>query len=154
MKLWKNKLKLKPIKSYIPSIKIYSSKSDDISWQNALQYLQDKNLQRLKWRSMWSLRKRYNRRGSDTAQKLKFSIKDFFSKCDQISPLLRIWLCLLKKSLMENFIVCKLTNILETTVSQKISTKLLGSRGSASPSNQNLIKMHMLQVDFWVKGTD
>ena len=31
---------------------------------------------------------------------MKFSIKDFFSKCDQI----RIWSHLLKKSLMENFI--------------------------------------------------
>ena len=34
-----------------------------------------------------------------TAQKMKFSIKGFFSKCD-----LRIWSQLLKKSLMENFI--------------------------------------------------
>ena len=38
------------------------------------------------------------------AQKLKFSIKDFFSKCDQISGKPRIWSLLLKKSLMENFI--------------------------------------------------
>ena len=37
-----------------------------------------------------------------TAQKMKFSIKDFFSKCDQIRSLLRIWSNLLKKSLMEN----------------------------------------------------
>ena len=41
-----------------------------------------------------------------TAQKINFSIKDFFSKCDQIRSLLRIWLCLLKKSIMENFIFC------------------------------------------------
>ena len=40
----------------------------------------------------------------NTAQKSKFSIKDFFSKCDQIHSLLRIWSHLLKKSLMENFI--------------------------------------------------
>ena len=26
-----------------------------------------------------------------SAQKMKFSIKDFFSKCDQICPKLRIW---------------------------------------------------------------
>ena len=39
-----------------------------------------------------------------TAQKMKFSIKDFFSKCDQIHRKLRIWSHLLKKSLMENFI--------------------------------------------------
>ena len=39
-----------------------------------------------------------------TAQKMKFSVKDFFSKCDQIRRKLRIWSHLLKKSLMENFI--------------------------------------------------
>ena len=35
---------------------------------------------------------------------MKFSIKDFFSKYDQIRRKLRIWSHLLKKSLMENFI--------------------------------------------------
>ena len=38
--------------------------------------------------------------------KTKFSIKDFFSKCDQIRSFLRIWSHLLEKSLMENFIFC------------------------------------------------
>ena len=42
----------------------------------------------------------------DTAQKMKFSIKDFFSKCDQILRKLRICSYLLKKSLIENFIFC------------------------------------------------
>ena len=37
-----------------------------------------------------------------TAQK-KFSIKDFFSKCNQICSFLRDWTHLLKKALMENF---------------------------------------------------
>ena len=37
---------------------------------------------------------------------MKFSTKDFFSKCDQIRNFLRIWPHLLKKSLMENFIFC------------------------------------------------
>ena len=37
---------------------------------------------------------------------MKFSIKDFFNKCDQIHSFLRIWLHLMKKSLMENFIFC------------------------------------------------
>ena len=41
-----------------------------------------------------------------TAQKLKFSVKDLFSKCDQILRKLRIWSHLLKKSLMENFSFC------------------------------------------------
>ena len=37
---------------------------------------------------------------------MKFSIKHFFSKCDQIHSFLQIWLYLPKKSLMENFIFC------------------------------------------------
>ena len=37
---------------------------------------------------------------------MKFSIKGFFSKCDQIRSFLRIWSHLLKKSLIENFILC------------------------------------------------
>ena len=41
-----------------------------------------------------------------TAQKMKFFIKDFFSKCDQIRRKLKISEHLLKKSLMENFIFC------------------------------------------------
>ena len=36
---------------------------------------------------------------SSTAQKIKFSIKDFFSKCTQIGSFLRIRSHLLKKSL-------------------------------------------------------
>ena len=50
--------------------------------------------------------KRIEDEDSDTAQKMKFSIKDFFSKCDQIRRKLRIWSHLLKKSQMENFIFC------------------------------------------------
>ena len=42
----------------------------------------------------------------DTVQKIKFSIEDFFSKCDQIRRNLRIWSHLLKKSVMESFIFC------------------------------------------------
>ena len=39
-----------------------------------------------------------------TTQKIKSSIKDFFSKGNQIRRKLQIWSNLLKKSLMENFI--------------------------------------------------
>ena len=38
--------------------------------------------------------------------KMKFYFKDFFGKCDQIRRKPRIWLHLLKKSLMENLIFC------------------------------------------------
>ena len=43
---------------------------------------------------------------SITVLKMKFSIKNFFSKCDQIRRKLRIWSYLLKKSLMGNFVFC------------------------------------------------
>ena len=45
-----------------------------------------------------------------TAQKTRFSIEDFFSKCDQIRSFLRIWSHLLEKFLMENFILCAVTS--------------------------------------------
>ena len=41
---------------------------------------------------------------------MKFSNKDFFSKCDQSRRKLRIWSYLLKKSLMENFTFCAVLN--------------------------------------------
>ena len=41
-----------------------------------------------------------------TAQTMKFSITNFFSKCNQIPKKLQIWSHLLKKSVMENFIFC------------------------------------------------
>ena len=44
----------------------------------------------------------------NTAQKMKFSIKNFFSKRHQIRRYLRIWSHLLKKYLKENFIFCAL----------------------------------------------
>ena len=48
-----------------------------------------------------------------TAQKMKFSMKGFFNKCDQIRRKLRIWLHLLKKYLMENFIFRAVHYVLE-----------------------------------------
>ena len=50
-------------------------------------------------------KKRIINKASCTAQKINFSIKDFFSKCDQIRRKLRIWSHLLKKYLMKNFFV-------------------------------------------------
>ena len=41
---------------------------------------------------------------TSNVQKMKFSIKDFFSKYDRIRRKLRIWSHLLKKSLMENIV--------------------------------------------------
>ena len=45
-----------------------------------------------------------------TAQKMKFSIKYFFSECDQISAVSADWTHLQKRSLMENFIFCVVAN--------------------------------------------
>ena len=42
---------------------------------------------------------------------MKFSIKDFFRKCDQIRRKVLIWSHLLKKSLIENFIFCAVKKI-------------------------------------------
>ena len=47
-----------------------------------------------------------------TAQKIKFPIKDFFSKCDQIHSFLRLWSHLRKKSCMENFIFCAVLQVM------------------------------------------
>ena len=47
-----------------------------------------------------------NANDDDTGYKLKLSITDFFSKCDQVRKKLRIWSHLLKKSIMENFFFC------------------------------------------------
>ena len=58
-------------------------------------------------------------RARDTAQKMKFSIEDFFSKCDEIRSFLRIWPHLLEKSLMENFTFCAVLNSVETVVYHK-----------------------------------
>ena len=61
------------------------------------------NLQVMQW--FYSSSKNYIS-SHYTAQKMKISIKDVFSKCDQIRRKLRIWLQLLKKSSTENFIFC------------------------------------------------
>ena len=51
---------------------------------------------------------------------MKFSIKDFFSECDQIRSFLQIWSNLLKKSLMENFIFCA---VQETSIEESPSSE-------------------------------
>ena len=48
---------------------------------------------------------------NSNAQKMKFSIKGFFRKCDQIRRRLWIWSHLLRKSLMESFIFLAVLSI-------------------------------------------
>ena len=43
---------------------------------------------------------------SFTAQKKKFSIKNFFSRCEQIYSNLRIWSHLLEKYVIANYSFC------------------------------------------------
>ena len=71
-----------------------------------------------------------------TAQKMKFSIKDFLSKCDQIRSFLWIWSRLLKKSLMENFIFC----VVFGNIVHKLGTPI-------EKSNIELIELHLDEVN-------
>ena len=50
---------------------------------------------------------------------MKFAIKDFFSKCDQIHKKLWIWSHLLNKSLMRNFIFCAVYGLYVTDCRHK-----------------------------------
>ena len=52
------------------------------------------------------MKRKLELRRANTAQKIKFPIKNFSSKCDQIHSFLRICKHLLKKFLTENFIFC------------------------------------------------
>ena len=63
---------------------------------------------------------------SYTAQKMKFSIKHFFSKYDQIRSFLRIWSYLLKKFLMENSIFCAVPIVVKPTeINRKKNAKTM-----------------------------
>ena len=53
---------------------------------------------------------------------MKFSIKDFFSICDQNPQFMRIWSHLLEKSLMENFIFCAVESSKIQTYLKKTQT--------------------------------
>ena len=48
------------------------------------------------------MQKRKTWANKNTTQKMKVSIKDFFTACDQICSLLQVWSHLPKKCFMEN----------------------------------------------------
>ena len=56
---------------------------------------------------------------------MKFFIKDFFRKCDQMRSFLRIWSHLLKKSFMENFIFCAVWMNLQLLSSEIVNTAFI-----------------------------
>ena len=60
-----------------------------------------------------------------TAQKTKFSIKDFFSKCDQICRKMRIWSHLLEKSVIENLFLRSDSSMLRRTPTEKLKNRRL-----------------------------
>ena len=59
---------------------------------------------------------------------MKFSIKDFFNKCEQICSFLRIWLHLLKNSLMENFNFCAVCQPYKCLVVFKFCVRLFQNK--------------------------
>ena len=64
-------------------------------------------------------------RVQNTVQNMKFSIKDFFSKCDQIHRKRWIWSDLLKKSLMENLIFCAVKTVHTSNYNMKWLQRIL-----------------------------
>ena len=76
-----------------------------------------------------------------TAQKMKFSIKDFFSKCDLIRSYLRIWSHLLNKFLMENFDFCAVFHHVDRTFADTMCAILF--------RNWLIFRSHDLQIWRW-----
>ena len=66
---------------------------------------------------------------------MKFSIKGFFSKDDQIRSLLRIWSHLLKKSLKKNFILCTVSAAINFSLQKPPHTRTLEDDSSENSGN-------------------
>ena len=75
--------------------------------------------------------------------KMAFSIKDFFSKCDQIRSFLRIWSHLLNKSLMENFIFCA---VIVASIISCLSNNILQKN---KLKRQYLVNYKHIKIDFY-----
>ena len=79
----------------------YISKSYTSCWYHKRSFREE-----YMWCSDNIFRKYFQVNQIHTAQEMKFSITDFFSKCNQNRWTLPIWSHLLKKPVMENFIFC------------------------------------------------
>ena len=94
----------------------------------------------------------------DAAQKLKFSIKNFFSKCDQIHTKLQIWSLLLEKSLMENFIFWAVEILIEDITVRRNNNEKSKNSGKSllvvkqNPGNQTIFARKALTDDFHKDG--
>ena len=92
-----------------------------------------------------------------TAQKMKFSTNDSFSKCDQTRSFLRIWSHLLKKSLMENFIFCAVSRsnsifilLIENFLQEKnVITKCAGTKKKTKSLITVALVNHMIYNGVW-----
>ena len=85
-------------------------------------------------------------------QKMKLSITDFFSKCDQIRSFLRLWSHLLKKSLMKNFIFCTL-QLTQKDNPQKISFRINYINKRIRFSWRTIQKYRLLSVNKYLQCT-
>ena len=103
-------------------------KEKSFSWYVMFIYFSNKSN---KWKTT-------NENYNDTAQKMKFSIKNFFSKCDQIRSLLRTWSHLLKKSLMENFFFCAVRREKSQECLQQSHLVIRGGSRTAATSKMEL----------------
>ena len=84
----------------------------------------------------------------DIAQKMKFSIKYVFSKCEQIYNKLRIWSHLLNKPLIENFIFCavfKQCNYVILALTKLLRFEIYSSR----LLNKQKYRKNFVQVRAW-----
>ena len=80
-----------------------------------------------------------------TAQKLKFSIKNLFSKCDQTCSFLRIWSHLMEISLMENFSFCAVSWVRSCACTQSKVQFRGGSRTAATSK----VELFVIIVNGW-----
>ena len=80
----------------------------------------------------------YNAAIKFTEQKMKFSNKDFLSKCDQIHRKQRIWSHLLKKSLMKNFIFCA---VVLSQIFERVQNMLLRRKNESATWYRSSFKL-------------
>ena len=82
---------------------------------------------------------------------MKFSIKDFFSKCDQIRCFLWIWSQLLKKSFIENFIFCTVCKLIIFLCSCSYSGCKIRIRQLSGRGRESVPFFYVCVVNQWSK---
>ena len=87
----------------------------------------------------------FSDKNSNSCTKKRFSIKDLFSKCDQIRRKLRIWSHLLKRSLIENFTFCAVNIVISRL---RCNFAILSEWFYENYMSLNADKRHFLTQDF------